>query len=128
MEAGKNLSKKTLIVGATPNPSRYAYLAAKMFSERGLEFIPIGIKKGQVFGKEILDLRAKPDLKNIDTITLYIGPDHQEEWMDYLLSLEPKRIIFNPGSENPEFFRKAQNAGIEVLPACNLVMLSTGQF
>ncbi|WP_035468220.1 CoA-binding protein [Algoriphagus mannitolivorans] len=128
MEADKKLSKKTLIVGATPNPSRYAYLAAKMFSERGLEFIPIGIKKGQVFGKEILDLRAKPELENIDTITLYIGPDHQEEWMDYLIGLKPNRIIFNPGAENPKFFKKAQNAGIEALPACNLVMLSTGQF
>lgn len=121
-------SKKTLIVGATTNPSRYAFLAARMFAERGLDFVPIGIKKGNVFGKEILDLRSKPKLDNIHTITLYIGPDHQEEWIEYLIGLNPKRIIFNPGAENPEFFQKASVSGIEVLPACNLVMLSTGQF
>lgn len=128
MGAGNDQNQKTLIVGATTNPSRYAYLAAKMFSERGLAFVPIGIKKGQVFGEEILDLCAKPPLDGIDTITLYIGPQNQEEWIDYLIGLNPRRIIFNPGTENPEFFRRAQNAGIEVVPSCNLVMLSTGQF
>ncbi|WP_111669645.1 CoA-binding protein [Algoriphagus litoralis] len=120
--------KKTLIVGATTNQTRYAFTAAGMFADRELEFIPIGIKKGEVFGREILDLRAKPDLKDIHTITLYIGPSHQDEWMDYLISLNPKRIIFNPGTENPFFFTAAKAAGIEVVPACNLVMLSTGQF
>ncbi len=119
---------KTLIVGATTNHSRYAYTAAQMFSERNLDFIPIGIKKGKVFGKEILDLNSKPELKEIHTITLYIGPSNQGEWIDYLIGLKPKRIIFNPGTENPDFFKKARTAGIEVLPACNLVMLSTGQF
>jgi predicted CoA-binding protein len=128
MEAAKSEQKKTLIVGATDNPSRYAYLAANMFASRDMEFIPIGIKKGEIFGKEILDLKSKPDLKGIHTITLYIGPSHQEEWIDYLIGLKPKRIIFNPGTENPEFFKRASEAGIEVLPACNLVMLSTGQF
>lgn len=120
--------KKTLIVGATPNPSRYAYFAAKMFAELQMEFVPIGIKKGEVFGKKILDLKSKPELKDIHTITLYIGPEHQEEWMEYLIGLKPKRIIFNPGSENQDFFKSASEAGIEVLPACNLVMLSTGQY
>lgn len=120
--------KKTLIVGATTNPSRYAYTAASMFEERGLDFIPIGIKTGEVFGKKILDLRSKPALEDIDTITLYIGPDNQAEWIDYLLSLKPKRIIFNPGTENPVFYKRAHSAGIQVLEACNLVMLSTGQY
>jgi uncharacterized protein len=120
--------KKTLIVGATVNPSRYSYMAARMFLENGIEFIPIGIKKGVLFGKEILDLRSKPELQDIHTITLYIGADNQAEWMDYLIGLKPKRIIFNPGTENSDFFRKAKEAGIEVLPVCNLVMLSTGQF
>lgn len=120
--------KKTLIVGATTNPSRYAYTAAGMFEERGLDFIPIGIKTGEIFGKKILDLSTKPALEDIDTITLYIGPDNQAEWIDYLLSLQPKRIIFNPGTENPAFFARAKTEGIQVLEACNLVMLSTGQF
>lgn len=120
--------KRVLLVGATPNPSRYAYTAAKMFQERGFEFIPIGIKKGTVQGKTILNLREKPDLLDIDTITLYIGPDNQKEWIDYLLGLKPNRIIFNPGAENLDFARKAKANGIFVLNACNLVLLSTGQF
>jgi predicted CoA-binding protein len=128
MEVVKAEKKKTLIVGATDNPSRYAYLAAQMFDDRGMDFIPIGIKKGEVFGKEILDLRSKPELNGIHTITLYIGPANQSEWIDYLIGLKPKRIIFNPGTENPEFYQKAKEAGIEAFPACNLVMLSTGQF
>jgi predicted CoA-binding protein len=121
-------SKKTLIVGATTDPSRYAFAAARMFAQRNFDFIPIGIKKGEVFGREIIDLRSKPQLEGIHTITLYIGPSHQNEWMDYLIGLKPKRIIFNPGTENTDFYEKARLAGITVVPACNLVMLSTGQF
>lgn len=120
--------KKTLVVGATTDPSRYAYLAAKMLSEKGIDFIPIGIKKGEVFGQEIVDLRTKPELKDIHTITLYIGPAHQQEWIDYLIALAPKRIVFNPGTENPDFFDKAAAAGIDALHGCTLVMLTTGQF
>lgn len=120
--------KRTLIVGATTNPSRYAFFVAKRFADKNIDFIPIGIKKGEVFGRKILDLRSKPPLDDIHTITLYIGTSHQGEWIDYLIGLKPKRIIFNPGTENPEFFKKASTAGIEALYACNLVMLSSGQF
>ncbi len=120
--------KKTLIVGINKNPARYAYTAASMFTERGFDFIPIGIKTGEIFGKQILDLRLKPALEDIHTITLYIGAKNQAEWIEYLLSLKPKRIIFNPGAENPEFSEKAKAQGIEVLAACNLVLLSTNQF
>jgi uncharacterized protein len=77
MEEEKVDSKLTLLVGATTNPSRYAFVAAGMFAGKNLDFIPIGIKKGDVFGKEILDLYAKPELKDIHTITLYIGPANQ---------------------------------------------------
>jgi len=120
--------EKTLIVGATSDPSRYAYLAAKMLADRKIDFVPIGIKEGEVFGREIVDLRSKPALQDIHTITLYIGPANQAEWIDYLIGLKPKRIIFNPGTENPEFFKKAIDAGIQAQPACTLVLLSTGQF
>lgn len=120
--------KKTLIVGATTDPSRYAYVAAKMLDNKGVDFVPIGIKKGEIFGREIVDLRTKPKLEDIHTVTLYIGPSHQGEWIDYLIELSPERIIFNPGTENPDFFRRATEAGIDVQPACTLVLLSTGQF
>jgi predicted CoA-binding protein len=120
--------KLTLIVGATTNPSRYAYFAASRLAGAGIPFIPIGIKSGEVYGEKILDLRSKPDLKNIHTITLYIGTANQDEWIDYLISLDPKRIIFNPGTENAIFFQKAKDQGVEVLEACTLVMISTGHF
>lgn len=119
---------KTVLVGATTNQSRYAYLAASMLSEYGHEFIPLGIKQGELFGKKILDIREKPVIADVDTLTLYIGPTHQPEWYEYLLSLKPRRIIFNPGTENYEFDKLARAAGIETLEACTLVMLRTGQY
>ena len=120
--------KKTVIIGATPNRSRYAYLAAGRLTEHGHEIVPVGIKSGEVFGKPILDIRQKPDIRQVDTVTLYIGPHRQPEWYDYILSLMPKRIIFNPGTENPEFEKKVERLEIEVVEGCTLVMLSTGQF
>ncbi len=123
-----NKSKLTLVVGATDNPERYAYRAAELLQAKGIPFVLIGIKKGKVFGEEILDLRQKPALEGIHTLTLYLGPQNQSEWIDYLIGLGPKRIVFNPGTENPIFFSKAKAVGIEVLEACTLVMLTTSQF
>lgn len=118
----------TLIVGATTNKNRYAYLAAEMLHEYGYPFVPLGIKKGTLLGVEILDIRSKPALGPINTITLYIGPEHQAEWYDYLLQLNPKRVIFNPGTENPVFERLLKESGIDYLHACTLVMLRSGQY
>jgi len=120
--------KKTVIIGASNNPARFAYLAAEALDRYKHEFIPVGIRKGEVFGKPILNINEKPIVEDVDTITLYIGPQHQPQWYDYLISLQPKRIIFNPGTENPEFERLAEESGIEALEACTLVMLRTGQF
>lgn len=122
------MSKKTAILGASPNPNRYAYLAAERLLSKQHAIVPIGIKKGEVLGHEILDLKSKPSVSDIDTVTMYIGPKNQAEWEDYILSLDPKRIIFNPGSENPDFAQKAKQAGIEVLYACTLVMLGNGLY
>src|SRR6267142_2867999 len=107
--------KKTVIIGATINPARYAHIAAEMLTDYGYEIVPIGIKKGEVFGQSILDIRQKPSVNGVDTVTMYIGPRHQPEWYDYILSLKPKRIIFNPGTENPEFEKKARTSGAEVV-------------
>ena len=122
------MGKKTVLVGATPNQSRYAYLAANMLREYDHEVVPLGIKQGEVAGKEILDIRKQPAINGVDTVTLYIGPRHQPEWYDYLLSLKPKRIIFNPGTENDEFERLVEANGIEALQACTLVLLRSHQF
>jgi predicted CoA-binding protein len=122
------MSKKTVIVGATPNPSRYAFLAAQRLTDHDHEIVPVGLKKGTVQGKNILDIRQKPAIDQVDTITLYIRAEHQKEWYNYFLSLKPKRIIFNPGTENEELEKLAEQNGIEALEACTLVMVGTGQY
>ena len=122
------MKKKTVVIGATPNQSRYAYLAANMLRDYDHEVVPMGIKQGDVAGKEILDIRKKPAINGVDTVTLYIGPRHQPEWYNYILSLKPKRIIFNPGTENDEFEQLAEENGIEATQACTLVLLRSNQF
>ena len=119
---------KTVIVGATPNPARYAFIAAEMLTEYNHKIVPIGIKKGELSGEQILDIRQKPPIEDVDTITMYIGQNHQPEWYDYLISLNPKRIIFNPGTENYEFEKLLEEKGIIPVRACTLVMLRTGQY
>ena len=120
--------KKTVILGSSPNPMRYAFFAAEKLKAKGFEFIPLGIKDGSVLGEKIQDLRTKPTLKDIDTVTIYLSPSNQVEWEDYILSLKPSRIIFNPGAENPHLMERAQNSGIETLNACTLVMLGNGLY
>ena len=115
-------------MGASVNPSRYAYLAAEMLTDYGHEIVPVGLRKGELFGNPVLLLSDKPAVDNVDTITLYMNPVNQKPWTDYILSLKPKRIIFNPGTENPELQSRAQAAGIETVHGCTLVMLRTGQY
>lgn len=122
------MSKKTVIFGATTNQQRYAYLAAERLTNHQHEIVPIGIKKGEVFGKTIIDVNERPHIAEVDTITMYVGPQNQSQWEDYILSLNPKRIIFNPGAENPSLETKAKENGVEVLEACTLVMLGSGQY
>ncbi|MDQ0967986.1 putative CoA-binding protein [Flavobacterium sp. W4I14] len=118
--------KKTLIIGASPNPSRYAYKAANMLTRFNHEIVNVGIKKGEVAGVEI----EKPDQihTDIDTITLYIGPALQLQYHDYILATKPKRVIFNPGTENYELEKLLDQHNIEPVEACTLVLLSTGQY
>ncbi len=123
-----NAGKITVIVGATNNPNRYAYIAAGRLLNHGHPIIPVGIKRGKVMGKDILDIRKKPILEDVDTVTMYINPTHQSEWEDYILSMKPRRIIFNPGTENPRFASRANDQGIETLNACTLVMLGVGNY
>ncbi len=118
--------KKTLILGATTNPGRYAYLAAHRLVAAGHDIVNIGIKKGESAGVEIQP--AGEVVPGIDTVTLYIGPQRQPAYYNYILETHPKRIIFNPGTENPELEDLAQQQGIDVMRACTLVLLSTGQY
>jgi predicted CoA-binding protein len=120
--------KKTVIIGATTDRSRYAYLAASMLTNYQHKIVPIGIKKGEVFGEEILDIREKPEVSDVDTVTMYIGPQRQPEWYNFILGLNPKRIIFNPGTENETLESLAEERGIEVVEGCTLVMLRSNQY
>lgn len=120
------IQKKTLVIGASDNPTRYSYLAVNRLRQNGHPVIGIGRKKVKVADIEIET--EKKDFKDIDTVTLYINPTNQKEYYDYILSLHPKRIIFNPGAENEELFDLAKANGIKPLEACTLVLLSTHQF
>lgn len=122
------MTKKTVIIGATTNPTRYAFIAAGMLSEYNHEIVPVGIKSGVVYGKEILAITKRPIIADVDTVTLYIGPQHQPEHYDYILSLKPKRVIFNPGTENAEFEKLITDSGAEALEACTLVLLRSNQY
>jgi predicted CoA-binding protein len=120
--------KKTIVIGASPKRSRYSNLVCHMLSDAGIGFVPVGITRGEIEGRKILNLRDKPAIDQVHTVTLYLSPKNQLEWYDYMLSLLPKRIIFNPGTENMEFAEMANAKGIETEFACNLVLLRTGQF
>jgi len=118
--------KKTIVLGASPNPSRYSNIATHKLQQHGHETIPIGIRKGKIDG---LDIQlGQPEIEGVDTITLYMNPERQKPHYDYIFSLQPKRIIFNPGTENIELIRLAKEKGIETTIACTLVMLSIGDY
>lgn len=118
--------KRTLIIGASNNPDRYAYKAAEKLLLYGHEIELLGLRNDTIFGKTI-DAEKKA-FENIDTVTMYVGPQRQAEYYDYVVSLNPKRVIFNPGTENPEFEAVLSKNNIESEIACTLVLLGIGQY
>ncbi|NMH29534.1 CoA-binding protein [Flavobacterium silvaticum] len=120
------MSKKTLVLGASENPMRYSNLAINSLVHRGHEVAAVGLRKGEVAGIEIHN--SKQDFDGIDTVTLYMNPKNQEPYYDYIIGLAPNRVIFNPGTENPELIRRLRENNIEIEVACTLVMLSTNQY
>lgn len=118
--------KKTLVLGASLNPGRYSNLAINRLVNYGHTVEAVGLKKGIVAGVDIST--EKEDFENIDTVTLYLNPKRQEEYYDYIISLKPKRVIFNPGTENPAFYDMLRKNNIEVEVACTLVLLGTNQY
>lgn len=117
---------KTLVLGASEEPSRYSNMAIRMLRKHKYPVVAIGRKSGQVEDVEIIT--GTPELADIDTVTLYMNPMHQRPLLDWIISLSPRRIIYNPGTENPELQTLATAKGIENLEACTLVMLSTGVY
>ena len=118
--------KKTLVLGASTKPNRYGNITTRRLKLYNHEVVPVGNREGEIDGIEIL--LGKPEVEGIDTITLYLNPKRQVEFYDYIIGLKPKRIIFNPGTENPELIKLAKENGIECEIACTLVLLSVGQY
>jgi len=122
----KNTPKKTVVLGASDSPMRYSFLAVRRLKSYDHPIVAIGKKKGSI--DDIQIITEHPLMDDVDTVTLYLNPMHQKQYYDYILSLHPKRIIFNPGAENTELAALARQNGIQPVNACTLVMLSTGQY
>ena len=122
----QNLQKNTIVLGASENPARFSYLAVNRLTAHNHPVVAIGRKEGKIGNTDIIT--AHPNIENVDTVTLYLNEQHQKEYYDYIFSLHPKRIIFNPGAENDELAEMAAAKGIQPVEACTLVLLSTGQY
>ena len=118
--------KRVVIIGASTKPHRYSHKAALALKKQGHTVFLVGKNPGHIDDEEILT--GKPEFRKINTITLYIRPELQEEMYDYIIDIKPKRIIFNPGTENPELAKMAKERGVETENACTLVLLSTDSF
>jgi predicted CoA-binding protein len=118
--------KKTLVLGASQNPARYSYLAVNRLRANQHPVVAIGKREGMVADVNIIT--EPPQIKDIDTVTVYMNEKNQKQYYDYILSLHPRRIIFNPGAENDDLAEMAVQQGIQPIEACTLVLLSTDQY
>ena len=120
------MQKKTLVIGASENEERYSNLAVKKLTAYNHTVVALGNKEGVINNTKIV--KENPVLTDVDTVTLYLNPINQKPYYDYIISLKPKRIIFNPGTENEELEKLASANGINTMEACTLVLLSTNQY
>lgn len=119
-------NKKTVVLGATTKPEKYANIAINKLVEKGHSVLAIGQNAGEVAGVKIYTKQIP--LANIDTVTLYLNPKRQVDFYNYIIETKPKRVIFNPGTENPQFYQLLQSNGIKVEVGCTLVLLATNQY
>jgi len=117
---------KTLVIGATTNRDRYSYKAIQSLINKSHQVVAIGAKEGMALDVNIETIKFP--FTGVDTVTLYLNPKNQEEYYDYIISLKPRRVIFNPGTENPEFYEILKQNNIEFEVACTLVLLATNQY
>lgn len=115
------------VVGASPDEERYSNKAMRFLKEKGHTAIPVAPKHERICGEEVhASLRDVPD--EVDTVSMYVAPARQEPIIDEIVELAPRRVIFNPGAENPGAYERLEAGGIEVVEACTLVLLRTNQF
>jgi uncharacterized protein len=120
------MSKSTLVIGASLKENRFSNICVKALVSDHIPVTAIGLREGNI--DEIQVLTGFPELANIHTVTLYLGAGNQKHWYDYILKLNPKRVIFNPGAENEEFETLLSKAGIEVLEDCTIVKVHAGTY
>ncbi len=118
--------KKTLVLGASEKPSRYSHLAILMLRENAVPVLALGLREGRVGDVKIV--KEKEKFEGVHTVTMYMNAQNQEAYEDYILSLNPKRVVFNPGAEHPEFMKRCEDQGIETMEACTLVLLRSHQY
>jgi len=115
-----------VVLGASPNPVRFSYKAVKSLLRHDQEVVAVGFREGLIEGETILT--GQPPIENVHTVSIYIGSSRQADYYDYIFSLKPVRVIFNPGTVNPEFMGRLKQAGIEPVSECMLVMLNDGEY
>ena len=120
------MKRKTLVLGASTNPERYSYMAVRKLKFAGIPVVAAGLREGEIFGVRIEKPFAR--FEDIHTVTVYMGPKNLEAYHDYILSLHPRRVIFNPGTESFDFAARLEAQGIEVVYGCTLIMISSGQY
>lgn len=123
---GTQAINKTLVIGASTKPGRYSYKAIKALRHHKINVVAVGLREGII--DDVIITHGLPDEKHIDTVTMYIGAENQRPYFDFLISLKPRRVIFNPGAENQELSELLSRNGIEVIEDCTLVMLATGLY
>ncbi len=127
------MSKQTLVIGASLKPQRYSNIAIHKLIAYHHKVVAIGLRKGLVAGVAILTTKSEEELcklsiKNIHTVTLYLNSKRQEAYYNFIISLNPKRVIFNPGTENEDFYKLLEKNKILYEVACTLVLLTTSQY
>ncbi|MFN8254644.1 MAG: CoA-binding protein [Bacteroidales bacterium] len=118
--------KTTLVIGASTKPERFSFKAIRLLRKYNIPVVAIGLREGDV--EDVKILKGKPELKDIHTVTMYIGPQNQPDYYEYILNLNPERIIFNPGTENELFKKMINSKGVKTIENCTLVMLNSGTY
>ena len=120
------IEKRTLLIGASSKPNRFSNIAIRNLVMHNHPVIAIGLREGEAHGVRIL--KPFPEVKDIHTVTMYIGPQNQPAYYDYILQVNPRRVIFNPGTENDELEKMLRESAVEVIEGCTLIMLSNGTY
>jgi predicted CoA-binding protein len=120
------MERTTVVMGAVPEPLRYAAMAVERLLNAGHHVVPVGLRGGETHGLSIL--ADVPSSTAVDTVTLYVAPLRLRPHHDRVLGWRPRRVVFNPGTEDSAFEQRLREAGVEVVVGCTLVMLATGQY